>query len=86
MDHEEGGHDDLCIGWLLGYWPLINGKHLSFYGINSRDILVNNKVSQELNDPIAIYENKYQERLREHIKQLMKEIEHESDEYVSRRL
>lgn len=86
VDHEEGGRDDLCISWTLSFWPLINGKHLAFYGINSRDILVNNKASQELNDPIALYENKYQERLREHIKQLMKEIEHESDEYVSRRL
>lgn len=86
VDHEEGGKDDICISWLLSFWILINGKHLSFYGINSRDILINNKAQQELNDPISVYEARYQARVREHIKQLMEDIKNETDEYVSRRL
>ena len=35
VDHPTGGHDDLCISWLMGHWMIKYSKNLSYYGINA---------------------------------------------------
>lgn len=86
VDHPSDGHDDLCIAWLLTYWLLIHGKHLSFYGIASRDILSDNKVNRELNDPALIYQQKEQEFYQAQIEYLSDKISKERDDFVAMRL
>jgi hypothetical protein len=39
VDHVDGGHDDVVIGWLLCHWFLTKAKNLSYYGIDPRKIL-----------------------------------------------
>lgn len=41
IDHADGKHDDLLVGWLLCHWFLTNAKNVHNYGINSSSILSN---------------------------------------------
>ena len=38
VDHQDGEHDDMVIGWLLCFWLITQGKNLSFYGIDAKNI------------------------------------------------
>nr|DAS75668.1 MAG TPA: large terminase [Caudoviricetes sp.] len=40
IDHSAEGHDDNVIAWLLALWLLMFGKNLSFYGIESRKVMM----------------------------------------------
>jgi len=39
VDHEEGGHDDLVIAWLLGWWFLQYANNKQLYGWNVNYVL-----------------------------------------------
>jgi len=41
IDHSENDRDDGVIAWLLSFWMLTHGKNLSYYGIDTRNILNN---------------------------------------------
>lgn len=86
VDHPPGGNDDMVIAWLLGAWLLLNGKNLQFYGINPREILVENRQNQETNNPIARYEQAQQSYFRSQIEAIVEEMKKERDEYVALRL
>lgn len=86
VDHADGGNDDMVIAWLLNFWILIKGKNLSHYGINSRDILVDNAANKEVNNPMATYERKQQELARGNIERLIEDIKNEPDDYIVFRL
>jgi hypothetical protein len=36
VDHQDGGHDDSVIAWLLTHWFVKHTKNLAHYGINPR--------------------------------------------------
>lgn len=40
IDHPDGGHDDLVISFLLGWFFLNSGKNLQYYGINPQHVLL----------------------------------------------
>lgn len=82
VDHEQGEHDDGVIAWLLSFWILTAGKRLDFYGINSREILVNNAEHQKDNSPAAIYGRVEQHRIRKEIAQLLDQIKAEKDDHL----
>ena len=86
IDHDEGGHDDSVIAWLLSNWLMTKGKYLQFYGINSKDILCENRMHQEANDPQKLYQIQKTNYLKDKIDALVVQIKKESNEYVSRRL
>jgi len=86
VDHADGGHDDMVISWLLSFWLLTQGKNLNYYGINSRDILVDSKYNRETNTPLARYEHQQQNYLRQQIESLVEELKKEKDEFVSMKL
>ncbi len=48
VDHPEGEHDDLVIGWLLGHWVLTVAVHLDVYGIDRGQILAGAIKAKEL--------------------------------------
>lgn len=40
IDHESSGHDDHCFAWLMSHYFPTMGKNLSYYGIDTSEILV----------------------------------------------
>lgn len=82
VDHEEGAHDDLVIAKLLGSHVIFNGRNLQHYGINGRDLLSENKVNQEENNPKVRYEKAFNEHIRRQIESLVEQIKKERDHYV----
>ena len=40
VDHQDGGHDDVCMAWLLGHWFVKFSKNLHVYGIDMNDCLL----------------------------------------------
>jgi len=85
IDHEEGEHDDLVIGWLLGHWLLTQGKNLSYYGIDSKQIMVN-VVSKSEETPLDKELRIEQQAIREQIELMYDQLSKETDEYVCLRL
>lgn len=43
VDHGKDDHDDMVIGWLLGFWLLKTGTNLKQYGMNINNILISIK-------------------------------------------
>lgn len=89
IDHEDGQHDDLVIGWLLAVWLLTQGKNLSFYGIDVTKVMCNvyalDKKEQE-ETPMAQHTKIEQQRIRERIEQIYNQLSNENDEYICTRL
>lgn len=81
VDHQEGGHDDLCIGWLLSMWLLINGKNLNCYGIDSRNVLCDNEFKKVTQATENSYENVYQQKLKNDIEVLVDNLKKEKNQY-----
>ena len=86
VDHQEGGHDDSCISWLLGYWFMTKAKNLDYYGIDSRQILSKNKARNNRETVLDEYEAKEQEWFREEVTYLSEELKKERDSFVARKL
>lgn len=86
VDHAHGKHDDLVISWLLGHWFITMGKRLSYYGINTREVLSLNRVNQVENSQQNIYDRSEQDNLRRQLDLLIEQIKKERDEYVTARL
>ena len=86
VDHPPGGNDDTVISWLLSFWILSLGKNLHHYGIDNREVLMENKVIQQINSPQAQYELNKQQALRSTIERLVEELKRERDRFVAVRL
>lgn len=83
VDHPPGGNDDCVMSWVLGCWILLNGRNLHHYGIVSRDVLIENKIVQTINNPQTRYEQARQQVIRETITKLVEELKGERDQYVA---
>jgi hypothetical protein len=86
VDHAEGAHDDMVITWLLSFWLISKGTGLSYYGINTRDILASNKQHSKENNPAVLRKQQYQMELRTKIENLVDEIKRERNEFINHRL
>lgn len=86
VDHPVGGRDDMCISWLLSFWLISLGKNLHHYGINVRDILVQNDTLRNSDDPVTMYDRAYQERLKYKINDLVEQLKNERDDFIAIRL
>lgn len=85
VDHEDGEHDDLVIGWLLSYWLMTHGKNLEHYGISGSLVLSKCEAKvQEINSG-DVYDRHYQEDLKNQIDELIETLKAEKDEYISRK-
>lgn len=82
IDHQNGGHDDMCISWLLGFWLLTKGRNLHAYGIEARNILCENQKQIEKNNPRNLYDDYLQNKLRDEIEDLVNELQRERDPYA----
>ena len=85
VDHQQGSHDDNVIAWLLSYWIISQGKNLSFYGINARDIL-SNVTKHEPETPLENYNQAEQKYLRYLIEETVQRIKEEKDNFITQKL
>jgi hypothetical protein len=85
IDHEDGEHDDLVIGWLLCHWLLTQGKNLQHYGIDPRQVMsaVNNKQEESNED---FFRRMEQDTLRTRMDEIYAGLIGEQDDYVAARL
>lgn len=90
IDHKSSGHDDMVIAWMLAAWMLLNGRHLSMYGIQSplRDAVEyidgNDEVPQMSNYDKYIYGQ--QSIYKDQIVQLGEELSKTTDDIIATRL
>jgi hypothetical protein len=82
IDHGAGKHDDMVISWLLSSWILLSGRNLHHYGIQARDILVNNAQHQVDNDPVSKYKRLEQDYYRQQVDIITEQIRQERDDYA----
>jgi hypothetical protein len=85
IDHADGEHDDLVIGWLLANWLLTQGRNLRFYGINVDKIMSKVTVHQP-KDERELAHMFQQQLLRLKIKELSEQMLQERDDFVSERM
>jgi len=80
IDHSLHGHDDLVIGWLLGYWMLAKGENLDFYGIPINKVLttVTEVIINENGGTEAMEAREYQLELKKEIDNLVDKIKDET--------
>ena len=86
IDHPDGGHDDLVIGWLLACWLLMHGKNLSFYGIDVTRVMCNAKTNNTEVSIYDLYRKEEQDRIKEKMNQILDELAGEQDENICFRL
>jgi len=79
IDHTTDSHDDLIIGWLLGYWLLTKAENISFYGIDRHKVLttVTKAVEAENGGPEGVAAKKFQTELKEEIDILLDKLKTE---------
>lgn len=85
IDHEDGEHDDMVIGWLLGMWLIMQGVNLSHYGINPKWIMMNAMPEIEL-DPHEVALRQEQAMLRNQLHDLNEKLTKATDEYISMKI
>jgi hypothetical protein len=86
VDHPVGGNDDMSIAYLLSGWILLSGKYLDRYNIDTRIILQDNVVNKKENDPILLWEQRQNAKLKAEIDNLLKELSETRDPYLSQSL
>ena len=70
VDHPSGGHDDLCVSWLLGHWFLRHGKNLAWYGLPNNEVLSEVSDQSAIMTPEQITASRERKRLRDEFDQL----------------
>ena len=82
IDHADGEHDDSVISWLLSHWLITKGRHLDYYGINSRNIFIDNTQHIEYKDSDEFYDQKEQFFIRKEIEEIAESIKNERDPFI----
>ena len=85
VDHEVGEHDDMVIAWLLNYWLMSAATNMQFYGIDSREILMNSVQREELT-ALERYQAREQAEIRQKIEEIYAELKRETVEGIVRKL
>lgn len=85
IDHEEGEHDDMVIGWLLCIWFITQGKNLMFYGIDPKMVMARQSNEQD-EDPQVTYQRQQQIAIREKMQELSEQITQSRDDYIVMKL
>lgn len=86
IDHAKDGNDDSVVAWLLTYWFLTNAKNLSHYGIDPREVLSVNQMADDEVTPEKLYDRYMQEKVRQEVDALVRELADEKDHYIAARL
>lgn len=85
VDHAPGEHDDMVIAWLLCFWLITLGRNLSFYGINSKNILCEVDLPEAMTQREQ-FEMLEQQQYRSEIEHIYKQLGDEKDDFVIQKL
>ncbi len=86
VDHEDGGHDDGCIAWLLSHWLMTMGRYLDYYGIDSRSILCDNVEKNKTISMTNSYDYIEQTRIKNKIDSMIDDIKKEKDPWIIQKM
>ncbi len=84
VDHPAGEHDDMVISWILTHWFMTKARNLQHYGIQPSSVLKDLRHQQTV-DPVNLYKNSVQQKLRERIEFISNAFQKENDEFIARR-
>lgn len=86
IDHQEGGHDDHVISWLMCHWFLTYAKNLDWYGITVSE--VKRRVYEAEHQLSWVEQQRYnhQERLREQLDDLTEQLSNTRSTIEQRKL
>jgi hypothetical protein len=85
VDHPDGEHDDMTIGWLLCYWFLSQATNLVHYGIDPSRVMSRvGKSSTKSEEEVLIEEE--QAEYRERMEVLYERLVNERDEFVASKI
>jgi hypothetical protein len=82
IDHADGSHDDMVIGWLMCMYVLIHGKNLGYYGIDTNRILSQAKEVKEMS-PMDHIQQIEQQQHRNRMAELEDLLVREADEFMA---
>lgn len=74
-----------CISWILSFWLLTRGKNLSYYGIDSRAMLINSRSTITGETAIDEYNNQKQNEYRNLMDEIVEKMRDEKDPYIRTR-
>jgi len=88
IDHGAGGHDDVVVAWLLGYWFLSKTNNKQFYGLDTHKVLsaVSKAMIDEQGGEEAVNNKLYQEELKDNIDILLDQLKAEKSPIKSLQL
>lgn len=85
IDHDEYGHDDQVVSWLLAHWFISHGKNLDAYDLDG--LMLSSEVEtreiKTFEDFQQHQEEQEQLAIRRKMVELYKELEETQDHYVS---
>lgn len=85
VDHEDGAHDDMIIGWLLTHWFMTSARTLSFYDIDSRIFYSSLVITQDM-DYGERTKALEQIRIRRRIEEIYDELMNADDDVLAMKL
>lgn len=88
IDHDEYGHDDMVVSWLLAHWFITHGKNLEFYDLDPLEIF--SEIEEREIKTYEDYQN-YQEEIeqleiRKKMISVYNELENTTDYYLTNKL
>lgn len=85
VDHKSGGHDDLVIAWLLGYWFITDARHHDWYGIDTRKVMAVTEQAQGYSIEEQAWLD-YQARMRDELNTVMDQLKAATNPMIVSRL
>ncbi|MGP3842652.1 hypothetical protein [Pseudomonas aeruginosa] len=85
IDHAKGNHDDLVVSLLLAHWLLIQGKNLSYYGINV-PILGKSKLRDKEPNQLEKYHEEKEQQGRKEFEELIDRLRGEKNPMIAAKL
>jgi hypothetical protein len=84
VDHPKGAHDDGVVAWLLTMWLAKFGQNLSYYGIDSTNLMTSTLIKKSITEMSAF--DRKQLFLRDEIKRVADLLASAKDHFVIMRL
>ena len=85
INHVDGGHDDMVIGFLLAHWFMTSAKNLGNYGLDPTQAYQGMNRGMENMSAEQIYREHEQKKIRNTIAGIVDAMRRETDFYISER-
>lgn len=82
IDHNNSGHDDLVIAWLLCHWFLTQTRNLDYYGIDANRVLCKVYGTNKELTPTEILEHEQKQYYQRQIEEIYERLGETTDDYL----